>query len=145
MSFRWLRQWAHPFSKSFSELSIMWVLTINRNFLDLWLPILFWWDGWVIFPEQRQHFVSLSVMFSQPHTETSPCLANRSVERVLSQLAQRISYTAVDLTSVEYFCWTKSPLISVLGFIAVLMPVVFIDSSSKFFLFLIVDSCSLWK
>lgn len=42
-------------------------------------------------------------MFSEPRTETSPWLANRSVAGVLSQLAQQISYTAVDEWNFYFF------------------------------------------
>lgn len=106
-----------------------------------------WLDTFPVLLQHFQHTQSC-VMFSQPHTETSACLAKRSVERVLSQLAQQISHTAVDLTSVESFCWTKSLLISALGLSAVLMPVAFIFSHGTFF-FRTFDSltlsCNLWQ
>lgn len=42
-----------------------------------------------------------SVMFLDSYTKASLCPAKRSVERVLAQL---ISFTVVDLTSVDFFC-----------------------------------------
>lgn len=77
-----------------------------------------------------------SVMFLDSYTKASLCPAKRSVERVLAQL---ISFTVVDLTSVDFSWWTISLLISVLGFLAVLKPAALIvlhsDFLQRFFLF----------